>query len=237
MQTLSPRNVYWQGLRDALPFMLVTGPFGLVFGVVAAEAGLGLSQVMAFSMTVIAGAAQLTALQLMREGAPLVIVIVTALAVNTRMAMYSASLLPHLGAAPIWQRALIAWLMVDQAYASSILRYERAPVLTTAQKVAYYFGIVTPVLSAWVGGSLAGAVLGEAIPPQIPIAAAVPIAFMALIGPMLRTLAQATAALVSILGALVFSGLPYNLGLLVAALAAMASGALVEVWMERRRRA
>ena len=229
------RKAWWQGVRDGAPFMLVTGPFGLVFGVVAAEAGLDLAQVMAFSMTVIAGASQLTALQLMREGAPLVIVVVTALAVNTRMAMYSASLLPHLGAAPLWQRALIAWLMVDQAYASSILRFERPPALSTAQKVGYYFGIVTPVLSAWVGGSLGGAVLGAAIPPQIPIAAAVPIAFMALIGPMLRTLAQAVAALVSIVGALVLSGLPYNLGLLVAALLAMGTGAVVETLMERRK--
>lgn len=233
---ISQRQAYGQGVRDGAPFILVTGPFGLVFGVVATEAGLDLAQTMAFSMTVIAGASQLTALQLMRESAPLFIVVVTALAVNTRMAMYSASLLPHLGAAPLWQRALIAWLMVDQAYASSILRFERAPALNVPARVGYYFGILTPVLTAWVVATLAGALLGEAIPPQIPISAAVPIAFLALIGPMLRTLAQLAAALVSVLGALALASLPYNLGLLVAALAAMATGAVIEALMDRRSR-
>ena len=39
------------------------------------------------------------------------------LAVNLRMAMYSASLVAHLGPARLWQRALVAYLNVDQTYA------------------------------------------------------------------------------------------------------------------------
>ena len=61
------------------------------------------------SVLVIAGASQFTALQLLGEHAPLVIVIVTSLAVNLRFAMYSASLAPHIGAAPAWLRALAAY--------------------------------------------------------------------------------------------------------------------------------
>jgi predicted branched-subunit amino acid permease len=129
--------------------------------------------------------------------------------------------------------------MVDQAYASSILQFERAPALTTAEKVAYYFGIgdaggCRP--GSWIAGL--GAVLGAAIPKQMPMAFAVPIAFLALVGPMLRTTAQASAALVSVAGALVLSGLPYNLGLLLAALVAMAPAPLIERrgWNGRARR-
>ncbi len=230
-----PRRAFWQGLRDGGPFILIVGPFGLVFGVVATEAGLNVVQTMAFSIAVIAGAAQLAAIQLMVDDAPTLIVLVTALAVNLRMAMYSASLVPHLGAAPLWQRALIAYLMVDQAYATSFLRYERDPGLSLQAKVAYYFGVITLVAPVWYLGTLAGALLGEAIPASIPIGAAVPIAFLALIGPMLRTLAQVAAVLVSVLGTLALGFMPYNTGLLVAALAAMATGAAVEVWTARHR--
>lgn len=232
---MSPIRAFWQGVRNGGPFMLIVGPFGLVFGVVATEAGLDLLQTMAFSVAVIAGAAQLTALQLMTDHAPTVIVIVTAMAVNTRMAMYSASLTPHLGHAPIWQRALIAYLMVDQAYALSILRYEQAPALGPTAKVAYYFGAVALICPTWYLGTLLGAVVGSQIPGWIPIGAAVPIAFFALIGPMLRTLAHVAAAFVSVVAALALGFLPYNLGLLVAALAAMGAGAAVEIWSQQRK--
>ena len=231
----SPARAFWQGVRNGGPFVLIVGPFAVVFGVVATEAGLNVWQTLAFSIAVIAGAAQLTALQLMSDHAPVLIVIVTALAVNTRMAMYSASLTPHLGSAPLWQRAAIAYLMVDQAYALSILRFEQGPALSPRAKVAYYFGIVALICPTWYLGSAAGAVLGSQIPGWIPIGAAVPIAFIALIGPMLRTLAHVAAAFVSVVGALAFGFLPYNLGLLVAALAAMGAGAAVEVWMQRQR--
>ena len=66
------------------------------------------------------------------------------------------------------------------------------------------------------------------------LGAAVPIAFIALIGPMLRTLAHVGAALVSVVLALALAWIPYNLGLLVAALAAMAAGALIETWQQGR---
>ncbi|MFN4100288.1 MAG: AzlC family ABC transporter permease [Pararhodobacter sp.] len=231
---MTPRRAFWQGIRNGGPLILIVGPFALVFGVIATEAGLNVLQTMAFSIAVIAGAAQLTAVQLMTENAPVVIILITALAVNLRMAMYSASLTPHLGSAPVWQRALIAYLMVDQAYAVSILRYEQETEWTTPVKVAYYLGAVLLICPAWYLGTFAGAVLGSQIPDSIPIAAAVPIAFIALVGPMLRTLAHVAAAFVSVAGALVLAFLPYNLGLLAAALAAMATGAAVEVWMKRR---
>lgn len=234
-EPFSAARAFWQGVRNGGPFVLIVGPFALVFGVVATEAGLNVWQTMAFSIAVIAGAAQLTALQLMNDHAPVLIVIITALAVNTRMAMYSASLTPHLGSAPLWQRAAIAYLMVDQAYALSILRFEQGPPLSTRAKVAFYFGVVALICPTWYLGSLAGALLGSQIPEWIPIGAAVPIAFIALIGPMLRTLAHVAAAFVSVVGALAFAFLPYNLGLLLAALAAMGAGAAVEIWLQRRR--
>jgi predicted branched-subunit amino acid permease len=109
---------FWQGFRDATPFILVIIPFGAVFGVVATEAGLNLAQVMGFSVLVIAGAAQFVAVQMMVENAPVLIVLAASLAVNLRMAMYSASLAPHLGKISWWKRGAVSYFMVDQAYAA-----------------------------------------------------------------------------------------------------------------------
>lgn len=232
LMSSSPLSAYWRGARGAAPFVLVVGPFGLLFGVVATETGLDLVETMAMTVLVIAGAAQFTALQLMREDAPTVIVIIAALTVNLRTAMYSAALTPHLGAAPLWQRALAAYLLVDQTFAYSSAEYERRPALTLTEKVAFYFGSATPVVPAWIGATLAGALLGRGIPPEYALDFAVPITFLAIMAPMLRTIAHVAAAATAILCALVLAVVPYNGGLLLSALVAMVVGAEVE----RRRK-
>ena len=115
MPSSSRALAYRQGLTGGLPFMFVVVPFGLLFGVVAMDAGLTLTQTMGMTMLVIAGAAQFTALQMMVDNAGLWLIIAAALAVNLRMAMYSAALVPHLGKAPLWQRALIAYMRLSLA--------------------------------------------------------------------------------------------------------------------------
>ncbi|MCL4674537.1 MAG: AzlC family ABC transporter permease [Pararhodobacter sp.] len=232
---LPARTAYWRGFRDASPFMLIVAPFGMVFGVVALEAGLTLSQTMAFAIGTFAGAAQLAAIQLLSEGAPLVIVILTALAVNARMAMYSAALAPYLGSAPWGQRALLGYLMVDQTYALSAMVYDTHPQMTIGAKVGYYLGVASLIWPVWVTATLVGVIAGNLIPAWVPLGFAVPIAFTAMIGPMLRTLAHVAAALVSVIGALALAAVPYSLGLPVAAVLAMLTGATVEGWMQRRR--
>lgn len=228
------KSIYLQGVRDGAPFVLVVVPFALLFGVVGTEAGLSLAEVMGFSVLVIAGAAQFTALQLMVEEAPTVIVIATALAVNLRMAMYSASLTPYLGRASVWRRACVAYLLVDQSYALSHLKYENEPELTLSERLRYFFGVISPVAPGWYAASFVGAVAGGAIPPEFALDFAVPITFLAMIAPALRTLAHVAAAAVSVGGTLALIWMPYGTGLLVAAVVAMIVGAQVELWMGKR---
>ncbi|MCM2561554.1 AzlC family ABC transporter permease [Lutimaribacter sp. EGI FJ00015] len=228
------RPAFWQGVRDGAPFFLVVTPFAMLFGVVATEAGLNVFEALSFSVVVIAGAAQFTALQLLVDQAPLFVVLASALAVNLRMAMYSASLTPHLGRAPMWQRALIAYFLVDQSYASAIITYERERDWSVAQKVAYFFGVILPICPMWYAMTVVGALIGSAIPPELGLDFAVPITFIALIAPMLRTGAHRAAALASVLLALGFAWVPYNLGLIVAGLGGMIVGAQVELVLRRR---
>ena len=234
----SPRardRPFRRGLVAAAPFSLVIVPFALLFGVVATEAGLNLFETMSFSVLVIAGASQFTALQLLHDHAPVIVVLATSLAVNMRMAMYSVALAPHLGAAPVWQRALMAYALVDQTFATAAAEFERRPGAPLADKVAYFAGAVAPICPLWYGATLAGATLGTAIPAGFALDFAVPITFLALIAPALRTVPHLAAAAVSVAGSLALAWVPYSGGVLLAALAAMATGAQVEAWMQGRR--
>ncbi|WP_312528568.1 AzlC family ABC transporter permease [Paracoccus sp. (in: a-proteobacteria)] len=231
----SLRQCFFHAIVQSLPFLLVLLPFGLLFGVVAVDAGLDLMQVAGFSTLVLAGASQFTAVQLMLDQAPVIVVIISALAVNLRLAMYSAALVPWLGAASLKERGLIAYLLVDQTYGLAVQHYELHPKLRLDQRMAYFFGASLAMGLPWVVVSLIGAKIGKAIPESWPLDFAVPITFLAMIAPMVRKLAHLAAVVVSIVASLVFSFLPSGLGLLIAAPLAMAAGAAVEVWTERRK--
>ncbi|MDO5370812.1 AzlC family ABC transporter permease [Paracoccus sp. (in: a-proteobacteria)] len=222
------------GFLQALPFLLVLVPFSILFGVVATAAGLDIVQTVGFSIVVLAGASQFSAVQLMSDQAPVLIVLASSLAINLRMAMYSASLTPWIGRAAGWQRAVIAYVLVDQTYGMAIQQFERRPDLTVAERVAYVFGASPVLCLPWMLFTYVGATAGQMIPADWPLDFAVPITFLAMIAPMLRTLAHVAAALVAVLSALALSGLPSGTGVLVAGALGMAAGAAVETWQVRR---
>ena len=229
---LSARHDFWKGFWGALPFCFVVGPYGMVFGVLAAESGLNIFTSIAFSLAVIAGAAQFTALSLMHDQAPTIVVIIVGLTVNLRMALYSATLATHLGKAPFWTRALVAYSILDHSFALSDAKYQNNPEMTLSQKLAFYFGATGLVGAIWVIGTGIGAWLGARVPDWLALDFAMPIAFIALVAPALRTVPQVAAAFTAAMLALVLAPVPYGLGLIIAAIIALLLGAELERRME-----
>lgn len=234
MHVATPKSAYLAGVQAGLPFIFIAAPFALLFGVVAIEAGLTIAQAMGFSIVVIAGAAQFAAVQLMVDDASIVLVLLAALAVNLRMAMYSAALVPYLGTAPLWQRAMVSYMNFDQSYIASVAQYEAVPDMTVSDRVKYFMGVITPITPLWIVMTGVGAYFGAVIPPEFALDFALPITFLAMIGPMLRTLAHVAAALTSMIVGLALVAFPSGSGLLIAAACAMVVGVCVEVVMERR---
>ena len=152
MSATTLKSALAAGALASAPFLVVVLPFAMLFGVVATEAGLDIAQTMA---------SQFTAVQLLSEGAPVAVVLAAALAVNLRMAMYSAALVPHLGRAPLGLRALVAYLLVDQTYALSEIEYNRRPERPLPEKLAFFFGAALAIVPPWYVVSFAGARLAH----------------------------------------------------------------------------
>ncbi|MEM7241463.1 MAG: AzlC family ABC transporter permease [Pseudomonadota bacterium] len=222
------------GMRDAAPFILVVAPFGLLFGVIGTEAGLNLLETMTMTVLVIAGAAQFTAVALWEENAPTVVVLLTALAVNLRMAMYSAALVKHLRGTPRALRFFVGYSMVDQNFALLDAKAAATPDSTWQFRFGYFHGAFFVMSPFWYSFTYIGAVFGGQIPPEYAIDFALPITFLALIGPMLRTVPHYVAAFCSVVFALLLNSVPYGLGLLMAAVLAIICASATEVWLERR---
>ncbi|MBR9653329.1 AzlC family ABC transporter permease [Thalassobius aquimarinus] len=227
-------RIFRRGFLDCAPFIVIVIPYATLFGVVARDAGLEVYEVMAMSVLVIAGASQFTAVALMQDHAPVLIILMASLAVNLRMAMYSAALAPHLGHLRFWLRGLVAYMMVDQSFALSVRKYETEPEMTRQAKAAYYFGTLVAVAPLWYICTFAGAVIGQAIPPVFSLEFAVPVCFIAMTAPMLRSLPHVVAAFVSVVAAIVLGWMPYNLWLIAAGMLAMMAGAQTEFYLKRK---
>jgi predicted branched-subunit amino acid permease len=133
-----------------------------------------------------------------------------------------------LGDQALWKRAFISYIIFDQTYNLMALDSENNPDQTTPQRSAFFIGCSIPIVVLWIGCTWVGAALGGQIPPEYSLDFALPIAFLAMVAPALRTLAHIAAAITSVVLALSLAFVPLNLGLMIAALCAMMVGAEVE---------
>lgn len=209
------------------PILLGVVPFGLIAGISAVSVGLTPMHGVGMSIMVFAGAAQLAALQLIGKSAPFLVVAATALIINARFVMYSASLAPHFQEASTGRKALLSYLLTDQAYAFSIRSYtERSE--STSGRLSYYLGAALTLWITWQISTAIGAFLGTSIPESWSLDFAIPLVFIALLVPAVRGRSDATAAAVAGALAVLLVGLPFNLGLPLAATTGIIAGILAE---------
>lgn len=213
------------GARATLPLLLGMVPFGMIFGVAAAGIGLAEEMAVFMSLVIFAGASQLAVIQLVGADATASVIVLTALVINLRFLMYSASLAPHWSHVPVRTKGPLAYLLTDHAYAVSINRYAKdEPV----REMWYYAGSALSVWVTWQLATVAGVVLGSSVPPSWGLDFAIPLTFIALLVPGISDRPVLVAALVSAGVAVAAYTLPYNLGLIAAAVCGMAAGLLTE---------
>lgn len=225
----SRRETFTAGMLATAPMVPGVVPFGLVSGLTAMATGLTAVQAMTMAVTIFAGASQLATLQLLAEGAVPAVIVLTALTINLRFAMYSASLAPHLyHLGPGW-RLPLAYFLVDQNYALSINRFQRQD---QPDPVGHWYllgGGVTMWLT-WQISSLVGILMGGGIPADWSLDFAIPLVFMAVLVPALHHRRHVAAALTGGVVATIAGSLPYNLGLIVGALSGISAGVVLERW-------
>lgn len=248
---ISSRADFLLGMKTIAPVIVGVIPFGMISGITAVENGLSESSAQMMSIVVFAGASQLAGVQLMSDGAPVLVIWLTTFMINLRFTMYSASLSPHMQSLPTRWKALMAYILTDQSYALSVTHYERqaqyeqqaqqlegdtgyAPAiqrpvpLTPQQKAAFYLGTSTTVWVVWQLSSAVGIFLGASIPDRWSLGFAIPLVFMVLAIPSIKGWSTAAAALTAAILSVVAKPLPFNMGLVIAALAGIGMGLLVE---------
>lgn len=214
------------GVRAVLPLELGGIPFGMIYGVLAIEAGLSRAAAQAMSSIVFAGSAQFIAAELIGVGTPGFIVVLTIFIVNLRHMLYSASVAPFLKPFANRWKFLLAYLLTDEAYAVTITHLNENP--GDPQRQWYFLGAGITMWGTWQLSTAAGIFLGVIIPASWPLDFTLALTFIALLVPALKDRPTVAAAVVGGVTALLAYRLPYSMGLIAAALAGILAGTLLE---------
>lgn len=212
-----------RGVRDMIPLLIPAVPFALVLGVAIAESAVPNLAGWASSWLIFGGAAQLTAVTLLAEGAGVVAAIVGALTVNARHVMYSAALVPKFRPQSPWFRRLGPYFLLDQVFA--LVSLHDAPPRNWR---AYYLGAG---LFAWTFWQLfvgAGVIFGPAVSADFDISFTIPALFLGLLVPALSRRPPVAAAIVGAAVTAAFWQVPNRGGMLIGGVAGIVAGYLAE---------
>ena len=192
------------------PLWLGVVPFALVYAVLAREAGLSLLETQALSALVFAGSAQVSAVGLFGSGAWALEIVSTTFLLNVRHVLYGLSLGRR---TPLSrrQRPVAAYFLTDEAFGVVAASGERT--------FAFLLGAELSLFGMWNLATLGGAIAGSAItdPAELGIDLVFPLAFLALLVPLVRTRVELLVAFSS--GAIAYvaarGGLPGGLPILL----------------------
>jgi 4-azaleucine resistance transporter AzlC len=213
--------------------MLVgAAPFGVIFGTLAIGSGLPVWLTLGMSLLVFGGSSQFVAVSLIGSGTALPVIWLTTFVVNLRHALYSASLLPYARALPArWRWALAFWL-TDETFA--VVENQLRHHADVRDGAWYWLGSSLAMYFNWQVWTVVGVVLGQSIAmlATLGLDFAMVATFAAIVALQLRARPVLFAALVAGVVALLARDLPYKLGLMLAAVAGVATGVLAEMWTE-----
>ncbi|WP_197279458.1 AzlC family ABC transporter permease [Devosia sp. A16] len=224
---------FWLGVRMFLPVAVSIAAYGVVWGVLAGQAGLSVLEVALMSGLVFAGASQFVALDMWTPGTlPVLSIVIAAGIVNLRMLLMSATLRPLVGHLSLPRQLGAMFFVSDEQWAMTM-----AEVRKGRGSVAFLLG--TGVLSwfTWMGSTLCGRVLGAFIddPTKYGLDFAFTATFLALLLGMWRGRGDLVPWIVGALAAILTSRLiEGNWYIIVGGLVGSFAGALAETIRERR---
>jgi predicted branched-subunit amino acid permease len=224
----SPSAELRSGALALAPLLVGVAPFGVIYGLLALQSGIPPAAAMAMSSVVFAGSAQFLLAQLAGLGAPGLVMVASVALVNLRHALYSASAAPALSHLPRRWKAILSYLLTDEAYAAAVVRLGEPG----ENRHWFLLGAGLALWSGWQVSTAAGILLGASLLRTVPRIAtvldfALPLTFIAIVVPMIRSRGAVVAAVVAAAAALLCAAWPYQLGLLAAAAAGILAGWLV----------
>ena len=220
----SARRDAADGVRSMLPWLVGVIPFGMVVGMTVRSSGVSTAVGMATGATIYSGSAQLTALELLRGGAGVAVVVTSVLVINARLILYGSSLAPHWSGTGLGFRAAASYLVVDPSFVVGMHRYHKEP----RGGHTHFLAAGITLWVAWQAAMVAGLALGGGVPGWLSLERAVPLFLLAELVRVVKSRPALNAAVIGAAAAVVGSRLPLHGGVLVGAVAGVTAALVSE---------
>mgnify|MGYP001160025360 FL=1 len=210
------------GVIAILPMLVGTAPFGIVFGALAVEVGLGAWGGQGMSLFVFAGSAQFVGASLYGQGVSILVLAVTTFFINLRHILYGASIAPKLIDVNTRSRFLMAFLLTDEAFAI-VSRFEKI-------RANYFWGAAIAMYLNWQLWTFLGIVAGREFSGLVTLDLGYLIvpAFIAIIIPQIKGSTAIMCAIFSICLSLLLDSMPHKLGIIMSSVLAIVASIGVE---------
>ena len=209
-----------KGIADVSPLMIPVVPFGIIYGVIGMELGLGTFMTLGASIIMFAGASQIVLLQLFSGGASSMVILSSVGAVNSRHLLYGAVLSEHLSTLQLFWKIILAYVMVDQAFAVSNTYFKDNK--NNKNKHFHLLGSGFTCWTIWQISTILGIVLGSIVPEELGLSFTISLTFLALLISDFRKFKNIIVILVSGLVATIgYNTIPFKAYIIVAALSAL----------------
>ena len=227
------RAAFRAGQRAILQSLPGAATWGLVSGVAMVKGGLTVPWAMFMSLTVYAGSAQLAALPLIATGMPIWVIVATGLVTNLRFVIYSAALRPYFAHERLGKRAALGFFMTDFTF-TLFMRAAQEGWLPERHRDAWFAGVCSNNWITWQISAMTGIVAASYVPADWGLEFTGTLALVALVGPALNARPALVGAVTAGVVALLAHGLPYRLGLFVAAIVGIIAATLADGWRAPR---
>lgn len=225
-----------RGASDMLSVAPGIAAWGLMTGVAMVKSGMSTVEALLMAAIVFAGSAQLASIPLILAGAPIWVILATALCVNLRFVVFSVHMRPYVMHLPRWERLVAGYLTGDLTYVLFVKRFAH-PGADDAQRtaqMAYLVGNGGINWISWTVCSVLGVVLANAIPTQWGLGFAGILALLGMLCSLASSRLRWVAAAVAGTAAVAAFALPLKLNILVAIAAAVLVCLALERAAQRR---
>lgn len=223
------RDQFLLGARMCLPVCVSVAAYGVVWGVLARQAGLTVPEAALMSALVFAGTAQFVAVQLWNpDHVPIGALVLGALIVNLRYLLMTATLRPLFAGVPAWRGAASMALVSDEIWAITMGELARG-----RGSIPFLVGGATMAWVSWMGSTMTGRILGAVIddPARYGLDFAFTATFLALLLGLWRGRGDLSPWLVAALAGFITARLvPGSWYVLVGGVLGSLAGAIAETW-------
>ena len=163
-----------EGFRAGIPFAVAALLLAVSFGIIARPV-LGGGAAIAMSAVVFAGSSQFAATAVLAAGGEVTTAILAGILLNLRYVPMGIALAPSVGGGAL-RRAAVGQTMIDASWAMANMGRGRFDP-------AFMIGATAPSYPCWVGGTIIGVLLGDALgdPDRLGLDALFPAFFLALL--------------------------------------------------------